>query len=71
MKIFLFSKGLSTVRDGILFAELDLNLCQQMKEAFGFDQSQRWSYYNNKWIAASELSFKPEIISESTDKNPK
>lgn len=62
---FMFSslQSLSTVRDGILYAELDLNLCKKMRETLGFNQSQRVSYYQNKWIQISDTSFVPQIIS--------
>lgn len=50
---------MSTVRDGILYAELNLDLCKQMREMLGFNQSQRLSYYKTKWLEACENAFLP------------
>lgn len=55
-------QSLSRNRDGILYAELDLNLCQQMKEQFGFEHSQRWPDYIENFKRAAHISFEPQII---------
>ena len=31
-----FLEGLSRIRDGLLVAEMDLNLCRQVKDRWGF-----------------------------------
>lgn len=60
---FLFRpKSLSRDRDGILYAELDLNMCQLVKEQCGFDQSQRWPEYIDNFRRAAHASYEPQII---------
>lgn len=44
---------------------MDLNLCEQMRQALGFHQSQRLSYYKDSWSTAADLSFIPQIISQN------
>ncbi|XP_055316237.1 beta-ureidopropionase-like isoform X2 [Sitodiplosis mosellana] len=56
------TKSLSRHRDGMLYAELDLDLCKQMREKCGFHESHRLSYYKNKWIQAADTSYIPQII---------
>ena len=36
MVIIMVIKGLSRTRDGVLVAELDLNMCRQVKDKWGF-----------------------------------
>lgn len=55
-------QSLSRIRDGILYAELDLNMCNEMREQLGLHKSQRLSYYKDSWLHASNLSFSPQII---------
>lgn len=38
--------GLSRDKDGLLVAELDLNLCRQMKDIWGFRVSTLGAYYS-------------------------
>ncbi|XP_049767328.1 beta-ureidopropionase [Schistocerca cancellata] len=44
--------GLSRVRDGLLVAELDLNLCRQMIDSWGFRMTQRLREYAD-WLSAA------------------
>lgn len=57
-----YFQSLSRNRDGILLADLDLNMCKEMQQQFGFHESQRLSYYKNNWLNAANLSFVPQII---------
>lgn len=59
-------QSLSRDRDGILYAELDLNMYQQIKDKFGFEQSQRWPEYIENFKRAAHHSYEPQII-RSTD----
>lgn len=56
---------MSRTQDGILYAELDLDLCKQMREKCGFHETQRLSYYKTNWIQAADPSFIPQIISQN------
>lgn len=57
-------QSLSRSQDGLLVTELDLNLCRQVKDFWGFRQTQRLPLYAESLQKASELDFKPQIISE-------
>jgi len=48
----------------LLVTELDLNLCRQVKDFWGFRQTQRLPLYAESFQKASELDFKPQIIRE-------
>ncbi|XP_023949438.1 beta-ureidopropionase-like [Bicyclus anynana] len=39
--------GLSRIKDGLLIAQLDLNLCRQIKDKWGFTMTQRLDLYAN------------------------
>ncbi|KAI5712752.1 hypothetical protein M8J75_010861 [Diaphorina citri] len=54
--------GLSRVRDGLLVAELDLNLNRQVKDVWGFQMTQRLPMYAESLTQASQLSFEPQRI---------
>jgi beta-ureidopropionase len=56
------SVGLSRVRDGLLVAELDLNLCRQVKDKWGFRMTQRLPMYAELFAKASKPDYKPMII---------
>ena len=54
--------GLSRVRDGIVIAEADLNLCQQVKDSWVFQMTARYEDYAkllNKYI---DPNFEPQVI---------
>ncbi|XP_015592811.1 beta-ureidopropionase [Cephus cinctus] len=56
--------GLSRNRDGLLVAELDLNLCRQAKDNWGFRMTQRLDMYAKELAEAVKPDFKPQIIRE-------
>lgn len=69
--VFFFTisfQSLTRNRNGILYAELDLNLCQQMKDCFGFKHSQRWPNYIENFKRAADISFQPQIIQSDNNK---
>lgn len=59
------SPGLSRNRDGLLIASMDLNLCRQVKDKWGFRMTQRLDLYGEKFTEASKIDFKPQIIKEN------
>jgi beta-ureidopropionase len=57
--------SLSRTRDGLLVSEVDLNLCRQIKDKWGFRMTQRLDMYGEKFTAASSLSYKPQVMREN------
>lgn len=55
--------GLSRVSDGLLVTELDLNLCRQIKDKWGFQMTQRLDMYAESFTAAVEHDYRRQIIS--------
>lgn len=56
--------GLSRDRDGLLIVEMDLNLCRQIKDIWGFRLTQRLPLYAESLNEAIKHDFKPQIIKE-------
>ncbi|XP_058800696.1 beta-ureidopropionase-like [Phymastichus coffea] len=56
------TRGLNRHKDGLLIAQLDLNLCRQVKDLWGFRMTQRLEMYGKKLNEASQPQFKPQII---------
>jgi len=54
--------GLSRVRDGLLLAELDLNLCRQLKDTWGFRMTQRLPLYAESLAKAIKDDYKPDVV---------
>ncbi|XP_045775432.1 beta-ureidopropionase-like [Maniola jurtina] len=54
--------GLSRVKDGLLIAQLDLNLCRQIKDKWGFTMTQRLDLYANSLHKAVQPDYEPQII---------
>ncbi|XP_068154645.1 beta-ureidopropionase [Drosophila tropicalis] len=57
--------SLSRSRDGLLITEMDLNLCRQVKDFWGFRMTQRLPLYAESLQKACEPDFKPQIIKET------
>ncbi|XP_063594645.1 beta-ureidopropionase-like [Penaeus indicus] len=56
--------GLSRIRDGLLVTELDLNLCRQVKDRWGFRMTQRLDLYASSLTAAIHPDYQPPIIKD-------
>lgn len=54
--------GLSRVNEGLLIAEVDLNLCRQASDSFGFQMTARLSVYAQRLKEATEQTFQPQIL---------
>ncbi|XKL65148.1 hypothetical protein PGB90_005234 [Kerria lacca] len=54
--------GLSRIRDGLLIVELDLNLCRQVKDFWGFQMTQRLEMYAKSLSDVVNPDYKPQII---------
>lgn len=55
--------GLSRVKDGLLIAQMDLNLCRQIKDKWGFTMTQRLDLYADSLNKAVKLDFQPQMVS--------
>jgi len=56
--------GLSRVKDGLLIADLDLNLNQQVTDKWCFKMTQRLDMYADAMLDVTNPDFKPNIIRE-------
>lgn len=54
--------GLSRVKDGLLLVEVDLNLCRQIKDTWGFRMTQRLDLYAESLTRAVQLDYKPDLV---------
>lgn len=54
--------GLSRTQDGLLIADVDLNLCRQASDKFGFQMTSRLSMYAKELNEAMNPNFQPKII---------
>ncbi|XP_050501567.1 beta-ureidopropionase-like isoform X3 [Diabrotica virgifera virgifera] len=59
------SPGLSRTKNGILIVEMDLNLCRQIKDQWGFQMSQRLDLYAELLNRATRSDFAPQIVRKS------
>ncbi|GAB6028686.1 Beta-ureidopropionase [Chamberlinius hualienensis] len=57
--------GLSRTRDGLLVVEMDLNLCRQVKDHWGFRTTQRLELYAESIRKSLDPSYQPPIRKES------
>ncbi|XP_064210291.1 beta-ureidopropionase isoform X1 [Anguilla rostrata] len=58
------SPGLSRTRDGLLVAELDLNLNRQINDKWAFKMTGRYDAYAQALAEAVQDDFKPNIVKE-------
>ncbi|TRZ02217.1 hypothetical protein DNTS_030442 [Danionella cerebrum] len=58
------SPGLSRTRDGLLVAELDLNLNRQIADKWNFKMTGRYDMYADELQKAVQHDFKPNIVKE-------
>ncbi|XP_063769109.1 beta-ureidopropionase isoform X2 [Pseudophryne corroboree] len=58
------SPGLSRISDGLLIAELDLNLCQQTSDKWNFKMTGRHEMYAAELTQAVRPDFQPDIVRE-------
>jgi len=54
--------GLSRIRDGLLVASVDLNMCRQIKDKWCFRMTQRLDLYAESLAKATKPDYKPDII---------
>jgi len=56
--------GLSRIRNGLLVVELDLNLCRQTRDVWGFQMTNRLDLYAQKFSEVVRLDYEPQIVTE-------
>ena len=56
--------GLSRCQDGVLIAEVDLNLCRQVKDKWGFAMTARHEIYADLLQRYTEPNFIPQIVKD-------
>lgn len=54
--------GLDRLSDGLLVVDMDLNLCRQASDNFGFQMTSRLAMYADKLTEATSSDFTPQII---------
>lgn len=59
--------GLSRTHEGLLITQVDLNLCRQSSDTFGFQMTSRLEMYARELTKATGQSFKPQLIKHSGD----
>ncbi|CAB3368962.1 Hypothetical predicted protein [Cloeon dipterum] len=57
--------GLSRTNDGLLVTEIDLNLCRQAKDNWGFRMTQRLDLYAESLTKAIKPDYKPDVVDEN------
>ncbi|XP_058014271.1 beta-ureidopropionase isoform X3 [Ahaetulla prasina] len=58
------SPGLSRTQDGLLVAEMDLNLCRQVNDEWNFKMTGRYKMYAEALAAFAQPDFVPNLIRE-------
>jgi beta-ureidopropionase len=58
------SPGLSRISDGLLVAEMDLNLCRQVQDKWGFRMTMRLPMYAEGFTKASKPEYKQQLVNE-------
>ena len=57
-------QSLSRTRDGLLISEVDLNLCQQVKDKWGFQMTARYPMYAEFLTEFIKHDYKPKIVKD-------
>lgn len=60
--IIVLLQGLSRLKEGLLVTEVDLNMCRQVRDEWGFRMTQRLELYAESLKKAVQLDYKPQII---------
>ncbi|XP_022988797.1 beta-ureidopropionase isoform X2 [Cucurbita maxima] len=56
--------SLSRFRDGLLISDMDLNLCRQLKDKWGFRMTARYELYAEMLARYLKPEFEPQVISD-------
>lgn len=58
--------GLSRINDGLLVTEVDLNLCRQVRDTWGFRMTQRTEIYADALYWVAQPAFEKQVIVDPT-----
>ncbi|KAL8571479.1 Beta-ureidopropionase [Nucella lapillus] len=58
-------QALSRTRDGLLVAEMDLNLTRQVKDFWDFRMTQRLEMYAEELTEAVKPDYQPPVVKET------
>lgn len=61
--------SLSRYKDGLMIADMDLNLCRQLKDKWCFPMTARYELYAEMLAKYLKPDFKPQIISDPLSHN--
>ncbi|OMO63503.1 Carbon-nitrogen hydrolase [Corchorus olitorius] len=56
--------SLSRYKDGLLISDMDLNLCRQLKDKWGFRMTARYELYADMFARYLKPDFEPQLISD-------
>ncbi|KAJ0077950.1 hypothetical protein Patl1_37114 [Pistacia atlantica] len=56
--------SLSRYKDGLMIADMDLNLCRQLKDKWGFRMTARYELYAEMLAKYRKPDFEPQVISD-------
>ena len=59
------ASSLSRTNDGVIIAEVDLNMCQQIKDKWGFTMTGRHEIYAKLLTNFVKPDFEPQIVRKS------
>ncbi|CAA7395399.1 unnamed protein product [Spirodela intermedia] len=63
--------SLSRCRDGLLISDMDLNLCRQIKDKWGFRMTARYEMYAETISQYMQPNFTPQVIVDPSLQKPK
>lgn len=58
------SPSLARHKDGLLIAELDLNLCRQVRDKWGFQMTARYDMYAELLSQYTKLNYEPQVVKD-------
>lgn len=61
--------SLSRYKDGLMISDMDLNLCRQLKDKWGFRMTGRYELYADLLCRYVKPDFEPQVISDPLHKN--
>ena len=56
--------SLSRYKDGLIISDMDLNLCRQLKDKWGFRMTARYELYAELLASYVKPDFEPQVISD-------
>ena len=58
------TQSLSRYQDGLLISDMDLNLCRQLKDKWGFQMTARYEMYAELLERYIRSDFEPQVVSD-------